>query len=405
MSAWAESWMAGAAWASLGVSGLALAMTMVNLRVYRRASALGSQAAAPVGASSGRALVSLCIPARNEEANIEAAVRGALASQGVDIEVLVYDDESTDRTPRLVAELCAADSRVRSVPTQTLPAGWNGKQWACQRMGSAARGDWLLFTDADVRMRPDGAARAVQEAVALKAALISTVPWQVTGSLAERVVVPLIHWMLLSWLPMPRMRSTNDPATSAGCGQFLLVRREAWAAVGGHSQFADSMHDGIKLPRALRRQGFHTDLFDGTDLVSCRMYQGAGQVWRGFTKNAYEGLGSPVVLGVFTVLEALTLAAWPLALAGSGVATAAVALQLAQRAAMAARFRQSWLGAALHPVGMACLLAIQWRSWWLHRTGRRSWRGRTSGVGAAAGPATCPQSAPAPSGGTGRFAP
>lgn len=401
MSAWVESWVAVAAWASLGVSGLALAMTVVNLRVYRRAPALGVQATPPVGAAGDRALVSICIPARNEEANIEAAVRGALASQGVDVEVLVYDDESTDRTPRLLAELCAADSRVRAVPTQPLPAGWNGKQWACQRMGSAARGDWLLFTDADVRLQPDGAARAMREAVALKAALISTVPRQVTGSLAERVVVPLIHWMLLSWLPMPRMRSTNDPATSAGCGQFLLVRREAWASVGGHARHADSMHDGIKLPRTLRREGHHTDLFDGTDLVSCRMYQGVGQVWRGFTKNAYEGLGSPVVLGVFTVLEGLTLAAWPLAIAGSRVALVAVALQLVQRGAMALRFRQSWVGVLLHPVGLACLLAIQWTSWWLHRTGQRTWRGRTARPAAATGPT----SEPAPSGGTGRFAP
>jgi cellulose synthase/poly-beta-1,6-N-acetylglucosamine synthase-like glycosyltransferase len=275
------------------------------------------------------------------------------------------------------------------VPTQPLPEGWNGKQWGCERMGRAARTEWILFTDADVRLAPDCLGRAVAEAKRLNAALLSTIPREETGSPLERLVVPLIHWMLFSWLPMPRMRTTNDPATSAGCGQFLLVRRDAWEAAGGHAAFRDSMHDGIKLPRNVRRAGFHTDLYDGGESVSCRMYRNAGETWRGFTKNAYEGLGSPVVLAVFTLLEAAgILLPWiwlPIAIARGEtplgptvLASFAVAAQLFQRTILARRFAQPWECVALHPVTIALLLAIQWRSWWLHLTKRRAWRGRTA---------------------------
>jgi hypothetical protein len=373
------------------VSSIALTMTVINLGIYRRprpeADALRD---APAGGGPGAPRVSVCIPARNEEMNVGPVVRGALASRGVEVEVLVYDDQSTDGTPGILARLCTEDARVRAVETRPLPEGWNGKQWGCERMGQAARGEWLLFTDADVRLAPDCLVRALDEAALLRADLLSTIPREEVGSFLERMVVPLIHWMLFSWLPMPRMRTTNDPATSAGCGQFLLVRREAWRAAGGHAAFRDSMHDGIRLPRNVRRAGLRSDLYDGSDGVRCRMYRGAAQTWRGFTKNAYEGLGSPLVLAVFTLLEAggiLLPWAWLAAAAASGgmplgptvLAWFAVGAQLVQRALLAARFSQPVACVLLHPVSIALLLAIQWRSWWLHVTKRRSWKGRTAG--------------------------
>jgi len=387
-------WMAALVWLpafSAFVSFVALMMTRVNLGIYGRAAPRPAGSAS-VDASGATPVLTICIPARNEERNVEAVVRGALANADVPLEVLVYDDQSTDRTPAILATLRGEDARVRAVATEPLPAGWNGKQWGCERMGQAARGEWLLFTDADVRFTPDCFARALAEAARLDAALLSTIPREETGTLLERLVVPMIHWMLFSWLPMPRMRATNDPATSAGCGQFLLVRRDAWLAAGGHAAFRDSMHDGIKLPRNVRRAGFHTDLYDGSDTVSCRMYRSAGETWRGFTKNAYEGLGSPVVLVVFTVLEAFgILLPWiwlPVMLAqGTAsmplgptvLASFAIAAQLVQRTLLAWRFSQPWECVALHPVTVALLLAIQWRSWWLHLTKRRAWRGRTAG--------------------------
>ncbi|MEY4181484.1 MAG: hypothetical protein RLZZ217_110 [Planctomycetota bacterium] len=360
-----------------------------NLRLYTRT--LRGDRPSRAG---GDPVVSVCIPARNEEPNIEACVRSVLAGTDVPVEVLVYDDQSTDATPAILARLVAEDPRVRVVPTQALPAGWNGKQWGCERMGRAARGAWVLFTDADVRFEPDCVARTLARAESLGADLLSTVPRQLTGSWAEHAVIPLISFVLLSYLPMGRMRSTTSPAASGACGQFILARREAWLASGGHAAFRASMHDGIKMPRAFRAAGFRTDLFDGSDLVRCRMYRGFGQVWRGFAKNAYEGLGSPILLGFVTLLHGcavllpwVTIVLWLLGVAMAPwipwVAALTLLAGFAQRVVLARRFEHPWASVLLHPVGILMLTLIQWHSLVLHLTGRRAWKGRTAGASAA----------------------
>ncbi len=150
------------------------------------------------------------------------------------------------------------------------------------------------------------------------------------------------------------------------------------------------MHDGVKFPRAVRKAGLRTDLFDGTDLVSCRMYRGFGQTWRGFAKNAYEGLGSFALLAFITVYHGLgQMLPWvALALAlvsgvwtlGATLFVAAIACALVLRLLLASRFRQSFWNIALHPVSMLMLSAVQWRSLWLQRTGRRGWKGRIAGT-------------------------
>ena len=359
----------------------ALVLCLVNLRRYR----------VPPDGGASATLVSVCIPARNEEANVEACVRAALASEGVEVEVLCYDDQSTDRTGEILARISAGDSRLRVPPTQPLPAGWNGKQHACHRMAEAARGEWILFTDADVRLGPDALRKTLAFAREARAELVSTVPRQEIGSLCESLLVPLIHFVLLSYLPIGRMRSTLDPAASAACGQFILVSRAAYRAAGsgdgyGHAGFKDSMHDGVKFPRAVRRAGLRTDLYDGTESVSCRMYRGFGETWRGFAKNAFEGLGSMGLLVFITVYHALgQLLPWVVLMlaavtaqwsTGAALASGAIGCALLGRALLAARFRQSWWNVALHLPSLLVLSAVQWRSLWLHRTGRRSWKGR-----------------------------
>ena len=381
-------WLCGA---SLVAAVQPLLLGVVNMARYRRAPEL-----AEIAAETRPLRVAVCIPARNEKANIEACVRSVLASREVDVRAYVYDDESTDGTGEIVARLAAEDARVVVVPRRPLPAGWNGKQHACFRMAEHGLGydpalEWFLFTDADVRLEPDAVARALGFALRSKSSLVSTVPREITGTIGEMLLVPLIHFVLMSYLPIGRMRSTLDPAASAACGQFILVSRAAYRAAGtgadyGHAGFKDSMHDGVKFPRAVRRAGLRTDLYDGTESVSCRMYRGFGETWRGFAKNAYEGLGSLGLLVFITVYHALgqvlpwivvALAAvgarWSL---GASLAAAAVGCALLGRALLAARFRQSWWNIPLHLASIVALSAVQWRSLWLHRTGKRSWKGR-----------------------------
>jgi len=371
-------------WAMVGCAAMPCVMTAWNLMLYRRPPLTGG----PLGEQDR---VDVCIPARNEAANIEACVQGVLASVEVPVRACVYDDQSADATPEILLRLVQADARVIRVPTEPLPAGWNGKQWGCERMGRASDAAWLLFTDADVRLDPRAVVAAVRFAHTSGSDLVSTFPREICGSLGEALTVPMIHFVLLGYLPMGFMRRDRRPALAAGCGQFLLVRREVWQRSGGHAAFKASMHDGIKLPRSVRASGGRTDLFDGTDLVSCRMYRGFAQSWRGFVKNAYEGLGSIGTLLFFTIMHAVGhLLPWAVvfaALAGAawghallGHAALAIVLSLLTRVMLAVRFRQPWSAVALHPLGVALMTAIQWTSLWVARRGRREWKGRVAGA-------------------------
>jgi hypothetical protein len=230
--------------------------------------------------------------------------------------------------------------------------------------------------------------------------LTSGVPRQLTGTFLERLLIPLIHFVLLGFLPMIAMRRSLKEKFAAGCGQLFIARRDAYFAAGGHEAIRASLHDGVKLPRAFRRAGFRTDLFDATDLARCRMYQTNAETWRGLGKNATEGLGAPGVLPVMSalllggqVLPFLLLAALPWLPANAVQPTLAAALcAWIPRLIAARRFRQSLLGAMLHPLGVTLLLVIQWQARWRQRAGvPMSWKGRDYAGAAGALAASAPR--------------
>ncbi|WP_180280176.1 glycosyltransferase family 2 protein [Azospirillum oleiclasticum] len=373
----AGDWVTMLAMAVLGLALLPLTMTILNLPFYR----------APRGRLPAGSAVSVLIPARNEEATIARALDAALANRDVALEVVVLDDHSTDRTADIVRAYAARDPRVRLEGAPPLPPGWSGKQHACQALADLARHDILLFQDADVRLAPDAVGRAAGFLVASGAGLASGFPRQETGTLAEALVVPQIHTLLLGYLPMAGLRFTRHPGFGAACGQFILVRRDAYERAGGHVAIKRSLHDGVTLPRAFRRVGIATRLFDATDLATCRMYRGFAEVWDGFSKNATEGMATPVALPVWTVLLGgghilpwlLLLAGlvWPLPAEALSAAAAGALATTSLRIGLALRFRQSLAGALLHPAGVATMLAIQWNALLRARRGRpATWRGR-----------------------------
>ncbi|MBB5344385.1 glycosyltransferase family A protein [Tunturibacter empetritectus] len=315
--------------------------------------------------------LSVLIPARDEEDGIAAVVESVLASTGVSFEVIVMDDCSSDRTADIVEAIAKKDARVRLERTQALPSGWNGKQHTCWTLALAARHELLCFVDADVRLKPECLARMTVFLQRGRRGLVTGFPQQATETWLERLLLPLIHFVLLGFLPVERMRNTTDPAFAAGCGQFILVRREDYFACGGHAEIKTTMHDGLLLPRLFRQYGYRTDLADLTDLATCRMYRNALQVWQGLAKNATEGLASPVRILPISLLLFLgqivpfMLAAWLLLVRESSVAeTVYVLIAITgawlPRFMAAYRFRQSWRGACLHPLDVGILLAVQW---------------------------------------------
>jgi hypothetical protein len=318
--------------------------------------------------------VSVLIPARNEEANIAAAVGCVLNSVGVAVEICVLDDGSTDRTAAILAGI--ADTRLLVFQGGVLPAGWSGKQHACARLADHATQELMVFVDADVRLAPDALSRMVGFMQRNDVGLASGFPRQVTGSWAEMLLLPLIHLLLLGYLPMARMQRDVSPALGAGCGQIFIARRADYGRAGGHAAIRASLHDGITLPRAFRRAGIMTGLFDATGFAQCRMYQDSAGVWEGLTKNATEGMAKPWALPIWTALLAGGHVL-PFLLLPGRLAWAACLCAWGLRAMLAWRFRQSWLSVVLHPVGMVALLVLQWAALLRAASGvKATWRGR-----------------------------
>ena len=334
----------------------------INLRRYRP----------PPLASGVLQPVSVLIPARNEERSIRAAVESVLASKGIEFELIVLDDASTDRTAHLVTELVPiSNGRLRLAQAPPLPAGWNGKQHACWSLAHLARHETLCFLDADVRLAPDALVRMAAFLASGRARLVSGFPHQITRTWMEWLVLPLIHFVLLGFLPVSKMRSGTDTSFSAGCGQFFLLDRSAYFATGGHSEIRETMHDGLRLPRLFRQHGLHTDLADLTHLAECRMYTGAAEVWQGLAKNATEGIAAPARILPISILLLLGQVA-PFLLAADLLlrrttspeilcyVIAAVVGAFLPRLLAVWRFRQPLRSALLHPAGIVVLIAIQW---------------------------------------------
>lgn len=329
--------------------------------------------------------VSVLIPARNEEAVIETVVRSALESEGVTIEVLVLDDHSEDSTAEIVRQIALSDARVRLIQAPPLPTGWNGKQHACYVLSQHAKNSYLVFVDADVTLTSDGLRRMICFIQSTNADLVSGIPKQITITWLEKLLIPLIHFLLLGFLPISRMRQSRMPSLGAGCGQLFLAKKASYHQCGGHSVIKQTMHDGIKLPRAFRQAGLMTDLFDATNVATCRMYHSAQQVWFGLAKNAREGLASNQLIIPFTVMlfcgqilpfVCLFLIDWT-SLLQTMITCVAIFCSIAVRMDSAIRFKQSMISAILNPLGILCLLCIQWFALFRDMFGvKPTWKGR-----------------------------
>lgn len=364
--------------ASLAFAAIPAVLFFRNLTLFRTLP----------GAKVGTA-VSVLIPARNEEDGIAEAVHAALASTGVSVEVIVLDDHSDDRTAEIVQAIARSDSRVSLVSGPTLPSGWCGKQHACHVLARHASFDLLCFVDADVRLAPDALLRMSAHMHESRTDLLSGFPRQITLTFMERLLIPLIHFVLLGYLPLDGERRTRMAAFAAGCGQLMMVRRGSYEAAGGHGAIGESLHDGIRLPKLFRSRGLRTHLFNATDLASCRMYRNAGEVWNGLRKNATEGMAAPGRIGPFTFLLLMGQVAPFILLSIAAIRgddptplALACGMVLIVRLIACLGFHQPLMGAVLHPLGILLLLAIQWQALLDKLRGRGpAWRGRSYGAG------------------------
>ncbi len=234
-------------------------------------------------------VISAVVPARNEDAAIARAVE-SLAAQPEIAEIIVVNDQSTDRTATVLGELAARIPRLRAVQGFSPAAGWTGKNFAIAQGVAQARGEWLLFTDADVEHLPGSAARALEDAATFGAALVSYSPEQETRAWWERAVIPFIFCRLAAHFSYARVSDPASPDAAAN-GQFLLIRREVYAAIGGHAAVCSEVVEDVALALRAKQAGQRIHFATGEGIARTRMYSSAGEMWEGWTKNLYPLIG------------------------------------------------------------------------------------------------------------------
>ena len=348
--------------------------------------------------------VSIVIPARNESATIERVVGSILASAYAPFELLVVDDRSTDDTASIVERLATADVRLRLVRGTPLPDGWYGKPWACEQGYRAARGDILLFTDADTRHEPELLGRAVAALESEGADLVTVSPHQQCTSFWERVIMPQI-WLLLGLRYHPRRvnraRRARDVIAN---GQFILTSRSAYEASGTHAAVRHEVAEDLALAQTYLAGKRRVHFAFAERLMETRMYHNLAQLLEGWSKNVYLGgrrsfPDEPVLRALVPVMLAAAIGFWlvPVAVLAAAAAGLPVPDGLPSAALVATGLSVLFWGLVsygmripiayglLYPLGAGMALYIVARSTW--RGGRRvEWRGRVYGSAGAEPP-------------------
>lgn len=352
-------------------------------------------------------LISICIPARNEENNIRRCVESALGQEYPNFEVIVLDDRSTDATPVILQDLIMeSDSllshRKEKAPSlhiingSDLPSGWAGKPHALYQAAAVARGEWLCFVDADTFLAPQALSSVLAKAGETEADLFTIMTRQILGSFWEKTVMPLVMSALsVGFSP----RKINDPnrRDAVANGQFIFIKRKIYDAIGGHESVKDQIVEDKAISEQVKWNGYRLVVADGSQLVSTRMYTSLPTMWEGWTKNIYLGLRdhpSMLLLGAFgatlALIAALFLPVWlPLGLiwyvSGGGWMALAVAVQalivwgylLSVRAVIAHRMGIPRWYAWTTPLGAGVFAAMMLTSAWKVLSGQGvTWRGR-----------------------------
>ena len=248
-------------------------------------------------------IVSILVPARNEEKNIAGCIQSLLRQDYPSFEVLALDDQSSDRTLSILNQISATQPRLKVLVGSPPPAGWVGKNWACAQLAQQAQGELLFFTDADTLHLPDMLRLSVTALIGEQADLLTGFPRQEVHSCGERLLVPFFSWAFYCFTPLGLAYSLRVPILSNAIGQMMLFRRGAYQAIGGHAGAVSSIVEDLLLTRRIKAAGLRWRVMHLADLVTCRMYPDSRAAFNGFSKNLFAAFD-------FRLLEFLFVFLW-----------------------------------------------------------------------------------------------
>ena len=266
-------------YALFAFSNIVAIVGIFNLIYFRKAKS------APLISEKEETLVSILIPARNEQQNIERCLYSLFDQNYKNIEIIVLDDDSDDDTFSLVKKISQEDDRLKVVKGTSVPTGWTGKNWACHQLSKLAKGDFYLFVDADTKLQATLINETISEMKSSDIDLLSLFPRRITSTLVDKIISITIGWLIFSCLPL--LLADKNPMFSSAFGQFLLFRRGAYKSIGGHEGIKSKILDDFELGRSITRNGLVLKLFDGTDRISTFSYSSEKEALDGFSKSIF----------------------------------------------------------------------------------------------------------------------
>lgn len=332
--------------------------------------------------------VSILVPARNEEKNIANCINSLLNQDYPNFQVHVLDDNSTDSTWEIITKLASNNERLKIHKGKPLPNDWIGKHWACYQLAEKTDSEILLFTDADTYHHPQTLSNAISALEKLNADLITAFPHQGVITWGERLMVPLFPWFIIAFLPLIVAYRVQNPAFSAGIGQFMLFRREAYETIGGYEAIKQEVVDDVALARRIKAKGLRWRMLNGIERISCRMYEGFIEAYKGFTKNLFAGFGYSIFKFSFIWIWIGIAFLQPIIMLFmniSGFYTDIISLVLSSLGITFSlfiwffsnlKFRFPLYLTLMYPINIILAIAIAFGSMIITLTGKAGWKGR-----------------------------